>query len=157
MESGFRERADDVIALIRVPETSFVVVASAHHDTIGEAVWFVDQLAAQGVDVTAAIVNRAHPLFGDGSSDDAVAAAEAVGRRPAALVALWRNVADLRTLRERELDVIEPLATSVGSDRVVVLPLLDPRRPRSRRAARHGCASLRSSGGGAVGSGPCTY
>ncbi len=124
METGFRERADDVIALIRAPETSFVVVASAHHDTIGEAVWFVEQLAAQGVDVTAAIVNRAHPLFGEGSSDDAAAAAEAAVGDPA-LVALWRNVADLRMLRERELDVIEPLATSVGSDRVVVLPLLD--------------------------------
>jgi anion-transporting ArsA/GET3 family ATPase len=124
METGFRERADDVIALIRAPETSFVVVASAHHDTIGEAVWFVEQLAAQGVDVTAAIVNRAHPLFGAGSSDDAAAAAEAAVGDPA-LGALWRNVADLRMLRERELDVIEPLATSVGSDRVVVLPLLD--------------------------------
>jgi anion-transporting ArsA/GET3 family ATPase len=124
METGFRERADDVIALIRAPETSFVVVASAHHDTIGEAVWFVEQLAAQGVDVTAAIVNRAHPLFGAGSSDDAAAAAEAAVDDPA-LGALWRNVADLRMLRERELDVIEPLATSVGSDRVVVLPLLD--------------------------------
>jgi anion-transporting ArsA/GET3 family ATPase len=124
METGFRERADDVIALIRAPETSFVVVASAHHDTIGEAVWFVEQLAAQDVDVTAAIVNRAHPLFGDGSSGDASTAAEAAEGDPA-LVALWRNVADLRMLRERELDVIEPLATSVGSDRVVVLPLLD--------------------------------
>jgi anion-transporting ArsA/GET3 family ATPase len=124
METGFRERADDVIALIRAPETSFVVVASAHHDTIGEAVWFVEQLGAQGVDVTAAIVNRAHPLFGEGSSDDAAAAAEAAVGDPA-LGALWRNVADLRMLRERELDVIEPLATSVGSDRVVVLPLLD--------------------------------
>jgi len=124
METGFRERADDVIALIRARETSFVVVASAHHDTIGEAVWFVEQLAAQSVDVTAAIVNRAHPLFGEGSSAEAAVAAEAAsGDRT--LAALWRNVADLRTLRERELDVIEPLATSVGNDRVIVLPLLD--------------------------------
>ena len=29
--------ADEVIALIRAPETSFVVVASPHHDTIAEA------------------------------------------------------------------------------------------------------------------------
>jgi hypothetical protein len=89
-------------------------------------VWFVEQLTAQGVEVTAAIVNRAHPLFGDGSSADALAAAEAASNGGApGLDALWRNVADLRTLRERELDVIEPLATRVGTDRVVVLPLLD--------------------------------
>jgi anion-transporting ArsA/GET3 family ATPase len=126
METGFRERADDVIALIRAPETSFVVVASAHHDTIGEAVWFVEQLVAQGVEVTAAIVNRAHPLFGEGLSAEAAAAAEAASDSgDHALAALWRNVADLRMLRERELDVIEPLAIRVGPERVVVLPLLD--------------------------------
>jgi anion-transporting ArsA/GET3 family ATPase len=126
METGFRERADDVIALIRAPETSFVVVASAHHDTIGEAVWFVEQLVAQGVEVTAAIVNRAHPLFGEGLSAEAAAAAEAASDSgDHALAALWRNVADLRMLRERELDVIEPLALRVGPERVVVLPLLD--------------------------------
>ena len=37
MESGFIERADDVVALIRSEATSFVVVASPRHDTIDEA------------------------------------------------------------------------------------------------------------------------
>jgi anion-transporting ArsA/GET3 family ATPase len=122
METGFRERADEVIALIRAPGTSFVVVASARHDTIAEAVWFVDQLIEQGVGVTAAIVNRAHPEFGGGTAADASRAAAATD--DSVLAALWCNVADLRTLRERELDVIGPLAAAAGSDRVVVLPLL---------------------------------
>ncbi len=126
METGFRERADDVIALIRAPETSFVVVASARHDTIAEAVWFVDQLVEQGIDVTAAIVNRAHPAFGEGSADDALdASVDAAAAGAPGLAALWRNVADLRTLRERELAVIDPLAKVAGDERVVVLPLLD--------------------------------
>ena len=126
METGFRERADEVIALIRAPATSFVVVASARHDTIAEAVWFVDQLVDQGVEVTSAIVNRAHPAFGEGTSQDAVAASgEAAAAGDTDLAALWRNVADLRTLRERELDVIAPLGDVAGDDRVVVLPLLD--------------------------------
>ncbi len=64
METGFRERADDVVRLIRAPETSFVVVAAPRHDTIDEAVWFANQLVDQGVGVTSAIVNRAHPQFG---------------------------------------------------------------------------------------------
>ncbi|MGI9645553.1 MAG: ArsA family ATPase, partial [Ilumatobacteraceae bacterium] len=34
METGFRERADEVVALIRAPETSFVIVAAPRHDTI---------------------------------------------------------------------------------------------------------------------------
>ena len=126
METGFRERADDVIALIRAPETSFVVVASARHDTIDEAVWFVEQLVDQDVEVTAAIVNRTHPAFGDGCADDARAQALLASERgDPDLAALWHNVADLRTLRERELDVIAPLGAVAGDERVVVLPLLD--------------------------------
>ena len=126
METGFRERADEVIALIRAEETSFVVVASPRHDTIDEAVWFAEQLVEQGVGVTAAVVNRAHPTFGNGSSDDATAAAEAA--RTAGddtLAALWDNVADLRTLHEREQEVMAPLEAIAGADRLAVLPLLD--------------------------------
>jgi anion-transporting ArsA/GET3 family ATPase len=123
METGFRERADEVIALIRAERTSFVVVASARHDTVAEAVWFAEQLVAQGVGVTAAIVNRTHPEFGTGSAADAAAAAAGTGDPD--LAALWRNVAHLRSLRERELDVIGPLGRVAGTERVVVLPLLD--------------------------------
>jgi anion-transporting ArsA/GET3 family ATPase len=126
METGFRERADDVVRLIRAPETSFVVVAAPRHDTIDEAVWFANQLVDQGVGVTSAIVNRAHPEFGSGSASDAIAAA-AQARRDGdeTLGRLWDNVADLRTMRDLELAVIAPLAEIVGGERLVVLPLLD--------------------------------
>ena len=126
METGFRERADDVVQLIRAPETSFVIVASPRHDTIDEAVWFATQLVDQGVGVTSAIVNRAHPEFGDGTSAeaaDAAVAARADGDE--VLGGLWDNVAALRTIRDLELDVIAPLTEIVGRDRLVVLPLLD--------------------------------
>lgn len=126
METGFRERADDVVRLIRAPETSFVVVAAPRHDTIDEAVWFANQLVDQGVGVTSAIVNRAHPEFGIGSAADALdAAVEARRRGDETLGRLWDNVAALRTMRDLELDVISPLAEIVGGDRLVVLPLLD--------------------------------
>lgn len=130
METGFRERADDVVALIRAPETSFIVVASPRHDTIGEAVWFAEQLVEQGVGIGAAIINRTQPAFGDGTAADATAAADAAataepGDGGQTLVALWRNVAELRTLREAELEVIAPLAEIAGDDNVATLPLLD--------------------------------
>ena len=126
METGFRERADDVVRLIRAPATSFVVVAAPRHDTIDEAVWFANQLVDQGVGVTSAIVNRAHPEFGTGSATDAIAAA-AEARRTGneTLGLLWDNVAALRTMRDLELAVIAPLAEIVGGERLVVLPLLD--------------------------------
>ena len=123
METGFRERADEVVALIRSPETTFIVVASPRHDTIAEAVWFARQLVEQGVGAGAAIINRTQPAFGDGSADDATAAAEAAGADDV-LASLWRNVAELRTLRERELDVMSPLAAIAGDDAVATLPLL---------------------------------
>jgi anion-transporting ArsA/GET3 family ATPase len=126
MESGFRERADDVVQLIRAPETSFVVVAAPHHDTIDEAVWFANQLIDQGVGVHSAIVNRAHPEFGVGSASAAGQAATEVRRDGhESLGVLWDNVAALRTMRDLELEVIAPLADIVGAERLVVLPLLD--------------------------------
>jgi anion-transporting ArsA/GET3 family ATPase len=126
METGFRERADDVVRLIRAPETSFVVVAAPRHDTIDEAVWFANQLVDQGVGVTSAIVNRAHPEFGAGAATDAIAAADEARRTgDETLGLLWDNVAALRTMRDLELAVIAPLAEIVGGERLVVLPLLD--------------------------------
>jgi anion-transporting ArsA/GET3 family ATPase len=126
METGFRERANEVIALIRAPATSFVVVASPRRDTIDEAVWFADQLVDQGVGVDAAIVNRTHPAFGHGDAEDARRAADAARCVDGGvLAALWDNVAELRSARELELDVIAPLVDIVGADRLVVLPLLD--------------------------------
>lgn len=126
METGFRERADDVVALIRAPETSFVVVASPHVDTITEAVWFARQLVDQGVGVSAAIVNRAQPACGDGTASAAAAeaaACDAAGDRD--LAALWANVAHLRRLREAELTTLQPLVDIVGVDDLSIVPLLD--------------------------------
>ena len=126
METGFRERADEVVALIHDPVTSFVVVASPRHDTITEAVWFATQLVRQNVDVDAAIVNRVQPRFGTGSARDA--AAEASGAHRAGvepLAALWENVAELRAVREAELEVFEPLAEAVSGSPVAVVPLLE--------------------------------
>ncbi|MBG7605762.1 MAG: ArsA family ATPase [Actinobacteria bacterium] len=124
--TGFRERADEVIALIRAPETSFVVVATPRHDTIDEAVWFAEQLVEQGVGVTGAVVNRAQPAFGKGSAESAASNAfEAGAREDVSLASLWTNVADLRTMREHELDVIAPLAEIAGEDRLSLVPLLD--------------------------------
>jgi anion-transporting ArsA/GET3 family ATPase len=120
MEDGFRDRADEVVALIRAAETSFVVVATPRHDTIGEAVWFAQQLVEQGVRAGAVIVNRTQPAF---AADATAAARAAVGNDD--LVALWTNVAELRTLRERERDLIAPLADVVGDNSIATLPLLD--------------------------------
>ena len=126
MESGFRERADDVIALLRAERTSFVVVASPRRDTITEAVWFARQLHEQGVGVAAAIVNRLHPDFGD--PDEASDAVPPDGSRSDAtsiLEALVANLGELAAIRAAEVEALAPLVELTAPAPVVLLPLLD--------------------------------
>jgi len=125
MESGFRQRAEDVIALLRDDVTRFVVVASPHHDTIVEAVWFTERLREQDIAPAAGVVNRLHPRFGDGDAADALVSAksaEADGR--ADVAALWRNVAELREVAAAEREALEPLAAALGGAPIVEVPLL---------------------------------
>ena len=127
METGFRERADDVVALLRAEATSFVVVASPRHDTITEALWFARQLDEQGVGVAAAIVNRVQPTFGDIEvpTDFAsrTAASEAAGSDD--LAELWTNLAELQQIRAAELAALDPLVRLTEPAPVALLPLLD--------------------------------
>ena len=121
MESGFRERADDVLALLRSDVTRFVLVASPRHDTIDEAMWFAGQLARQDLSVSAAIVNRVHPTFGTWSAQQArKRAGEASG--PAA--ALWRNAAELADIVAAERGVAEPLVKAIEGAALAEVPLL---------------------------------
>jgi len=118
METGFRERADDVVALLRAEATSFVVVASPRRDTITEAVWFARQLDDQGVGVAAAIVNRVQPEFGDGEVPDGDRSSDDV------LATLWANVEELRAVREAELEALRPLVELTEPAPVQLVPLL---------------------------------
>jgi anion-transporting ArsA/GET3 family ATPase len=114
MESGFRQRAQDVIELVRSERSHYVVVATPHRETVAEAVWFTDQLREQGIEHVDGIVNRIHPRFGDGSADEAAVhadKAEAAGDHGRA--ALWRNVAELRRLAESERDELAPFAAAL--------------------------------------------
>jgi anion-transporting ArsA/GET3 family ATPase len=121
METGFRERADDVVALLRAERTAFVVVASPRHDTITEAVWFARQLDDQGVGVAAAIVNRVQPAFGEiGLPTDV--GVEVPGDD---MSALWTNLGELQQIRNAELAALEPLVELTEPAPIALLPLLD--------------------------------
>lgn len=64
MEGGFRDRADEVAALVNSPITQFVLVCSPRPDTAEEAVFFADRLHDAGIAVHDVVVNRATPDFG---------------------------------------------------------------------------------------------
>jgi anion-transporting ArsA/GET3 family ATPase len=121
MEGGFRQRAEDVIALLRSDETRYVIVASPHRDTVTEAVWFAGKIAEHGITRVAGVANRVHPPFGAGTAQEARAAADAAAGDVAAL---WRNVADLRDLAEAALDELAPFAVLLGDGPLATVPLL---------------------------------
>lgn len=123
MEAGFRDRAAAVTALLHHPTTRFVLVTGPQRDSITEATWFADQLHQQGFAVAATVVNRVHPRFGAGTAADAAAGAAAapVGSDAAAL---WRNLAELRTIAESERAALAPLSERVGGESLVEVPLL---------------------------------
>lgn len=125
MDVGFRERAEAVTALLHDDTTRFVLVTSPRRDTVVEATWFADQLAQQGFTVAAAVVNRLHPVFGQGSVADARRRADtAAGRDDHKLAALWTNLADLRSIAAAERAELAPLVDRVGADSIVEVPLL---------------------------------
>lgn len=102
METGFRERADDVIALLASDVTRFVLVASPRADTIEEAQFFATRLRRSALTVGAVVVNRCTPTFG-----------EPPAKRPRAVVqaALYDNLVALRTTAQTEREHAAELLT----------------------------------------------
>ena len=63
MEAGFRERAQDVLRLLRDDGSTWVIVTSPRAESAAEATLFAQQLADQGISVRAIVANRMQPSF----------------------------------------------------------------------------------------------
>jgi anion-transporting ArsA/GET3 family ATPase len=127
MEAGFRQRADEVAALLCADGTEFVLVTAPRRDALIEAAWFTEQLGERGYDAAATVVNRVHPRFGDGSAADAGARADAARARGRdEIAAMWANLAELRSVAERERSEVDAQLTPSAAERalVVEVPLL---------------------------------
>ena len=117
MEAGFRSRAGEVLDLLRSPLTRYVVVASPRHDTVAEAVYFVDRLNETATEVAGIVVNRVQPRFGPLSGVEAAAEAQAARRAgDTALADAWDDLAVLTLQAEREHGTVTPLVDAVGPD-----------------------------------------
>lgn len=107
---GFRGRALAVQALLRRPETVFVLVASAAHERIPDTLFFARKLAERGLRLAAVVLNRIHPELPP--PPDGLAPAWAEQRRLLA----W--------LGERDARGVAALKALLGSLPVVELPLV---------------------------------
>ncbi len=80
MFGGFRERADQTYALLKDPETAFVVVAAPERDALREASFFAGRLEEEGMPLAGLVVNRVQRVAAPSlSASRALAAAEQLG------------------------------------------------------------------------------
>ena len=82
MEEGFKQRADETLALLASDDTAFVLVASPRSDTIAEALYFLKRLAEANLSVHAVVINRILAALST-SADEAGATSCQIGPRPA--------------------------------------------------------------------------
>jgi anion-transporting ArsA/GET3 family ATPase len=124
MDAGFRERAEEVTALLHDEATRFVLVTSPQREAVEEAAWFADQLLDQELGVTATIVNRIQPGFGDGTAAEALTHADAAEGIDDDAAALWSNLAELRRIADAQRAALTPLVDRVGTEHLLEVPLL---------------------------------
>jgi anion-transporting ArsA/GET3 family ATPase len=121
---GFRERTRGVEALLRAPDTSFLVVTSPEPEPTSEAEYLLERLAGAGMHVGALVVNRVQRdgLHGHSVMQVGDLLTPDLGHELAARVA--RNLGDFDALAQRDAASVQRLATVGGADPVVI-PYLD--------------------------------
>ena len=123
MEEGFKSRANVVFDLLASPSTAFVLVASPRRDTVEEADFFATRLAESQISVRALVVNRMHPVFGDGRPETSRERANTLAGTE--LGDLYANLADFQLVASREEDHLAGLAERVAPAPVIKVPFLD--------------------------------
>ena len=127
---SFRERAEQVEALLRAPDTTFLLVTSPEREPIDEALFFERRLRAAGMTLGGAVVNRVHADELEGN-DDALDGLPARLERDAGLSpALAKQVAaafaDEHALARRDAANVARLRERLGNGvPLQCVPLLD--------------------------------
>jgi anion-transporting ArsA/GET3 family ATPase len=124
MESGFRDRAGSVMALLHSDASKYVLVASPKRDTVEEAQYFAGRLHDASLRVNALIVNRSTPVFSVVAAPDGTAATQRKPTRRKVDAALWANLDQLGALAAAERDQLAPLVGDVDGAAVAWVPLL---------------------------------
>jgi anion-transporting ArsA/GET3 family ATPase len=122
---GFGQRTREVAALLRAPDTAFLIVTSPEAEPAREAVYLADTLASAGMGRGELIVNRVHDEGLHGRPVEAVARLleDELGPQLASRTA--RNLADFDLLARRDRDTIERLSRAVEEPHPVLVPHLD--------------------------------
>jgi anion-transporting ArsA/GET3 family ATPase len=122
---GFGERTRGVSALLRSPDTSFLIVTSPEVEPAREARFLADRLRAAGMPLGELVVNRVHTygMHGVGERELVNLLAPELGERLAERVV--SNLADFDVLASRDRETIAELSAALGGQRPVVVAQLD--------------------------------
>ncbi len=122
---GFGERTRGVAALLRAPETAFLIITSPEPEPAREAVFLADRLAAAGMPGGELIVNRVHTegLAGHSVNEVTELLAPDLGEQLAARVA--SNLADFDALVQRDRETVARLSSALQASRPLLVPHLD--------------------------------
>jgi anion-transporting ArsA/GET3 family ATPase len=125
MTKDFSARAAAVEAMLRSPTTAFLLVTSAQHAPIDEAMWFARTLHEQGFPFEGVVVNRVHhDLLGDSEPADVLGALrDLLGPRLAAKVAA--NFDDYHVLARRDERNLARLERELEGRPLLLVPHFD--------------------------------
>jgi anion-transporting ArsA/GET3 family ATPase len=123
MYEGFKERAEQVLELLRDPDSRFVVVTSPEPPPLREARFFLERLQQEGLHPAGLVVNRIRPELPRDPTDAAVGrAVDALGDEPAA--GALRLLVDIRNLASRQRRDVAAALYGVDLRSLVEVPLL---------------------------------
>jgi anion-transporting ArsA/GET3 family ATPase len=125
MTKDFSARANAVEDMLRAPSTAFLLVTSAQHEPMDEAMWFAQTLQRGGFPFEGVVVNRVHhDLLGDREPDDVLGALRDV--LPAALASkVAANFDDYHVLARRDKQNIARLGAELDGRPLLLVPHLD--------------------------------
>jgi anion-transporting ArsA/GET3 family ATPase len=127
MYQGFKERAEEVLALLQRPSSRFVVVTSPEPPPLREAKFFLERLEQEGLHSAGVVVNRIRPVVPRDPTDAALARAaeaqaeDAEGRAVAGTLQL---LSDVRNLAGRQRRDVSAALFGVAVPALVEVPLL---------------------------------
>lgn len=127
MEEGFHARATSVRALLKDPNTAYILVTSPRPDAVEETVFFAEKLASTGVEPAGIVANRVHPHFiGDTGKtllNDLDDMRKKLGSSD--LGKIIENLIDLESIAQHEEATYANLLRHAVSTPIGVLPLLE--------------------------------
>jgi anion-transporting ArsA/GET3 family ATPase len=124
MTGDFSMRATQVEKMLKADTTAFLLVTSAQHEPIEEAIWFHETLIEGGFRFGGVVVNRVHhDLLGDREPEDLIGA---LGKtlRPELAVRVSENFYDYHVLARRDDHNLARLGRELPA-RPLIVPHLD--------------------------------